>query len=146
MTVIPTSTLRVQPSERIQFLARHKTYPSLPIKHNSEWDWAEWETDVNSAAKTASASARVISLASPKQSHSQYKPPKGVQWSVSKEALSHVASERMLKLARPKNRNADLEDYDPRAWNVSVAALNAKATPRLEELATPIPRKVRTKK
>ncbi len=146
MTVIPTSTLRVQPSERIQFLACHKTYPSLPIKHNSEWDWAEWETDVNSATKTTSASAHVISLASPKRSHSQYKPPKGVQWSVSKEAMSHVASERMLKLARPKNRNADLEDYDPRAWNVSVAALNAKATPRLEELATPIPRKVRTKK
>lgn len=146
MTVIPTTTLRARPSERLSYLARHKTYPPLLIKPNSEWDWEEWEPDVSEGAKTASASARVTTLATPKETHPQYRPARRVQWSVSNEARSHNASERTYKLARPKNRHVDQEDYDPRTWSVSVAALNAKPTPRLEELATPIPRKVRTKK
>ncbi len=146
MTVVPSPVLRARPSERIQYLARHKTYPPLLIKPNSEWDWGDWEPDITEAAKTAIASERVTTLATPKATHRLYQPPKGVQWPVSKVAQSHNASERIYKLARPKNRHLDQEDYDPRAWTVSIAALNAKPTPRLEELATPIPRKVRTKK
>ncbi len=146
MTVIPSTTLRARPTERLRYLARHKTYPPLPIKTNSQWDWGEWDADITAAARTASASARVITLATPKEPHSLYQPAKRVQWPVTKEARSHNASERTYKLARPKNRHLDQEDYDHGAWSVSVAALNAKPTPRLEELATPIPRKVRNKK
>ena len=144
--MIPMTALRVHPTQRLQQLSRHKTYPPLPIKQDSEWDWGEWVSDISSAAKHATASSHVVSLAEPKQANSLYKQCRQVQWKVSKEAQSHVASERVHKLSKPKNRNVDLEDYDPRAWSVSVAALNAKASSRIEELATPLPRKVRTKK
>lgn len=146
MTVIPMTALRVRPTQRLKQLSRHKTYPPLHIKKDSEWDWGEWVSDISPAAKNATASGHIVRLAEPKEDHALYKQCRQVQWKVTKEAQSHVASERVLKLAKPKNRNLDLEDYDPRAWNVSIAALNAKASSRIDELATPLPRKVRTKK
>lgn len=145
-TVIPKSALSARPSNHTQQLAQHKTYPSLPIKPNSEWDWSEWETDISPAAKQTMASLHVTALAEPKNTHPKYEPCRDVQWKVGKACLSHVASELTVKLARPKSHNAALEDYNPRAWNVSRAALMAQASPRLSELATPLPRKVRAKK
>lgn len=146
MTVIPASALRVYPSNRLVQLSRHKSYPPLPIKENSEWDWGEWAPDISQAAKTAQPSSRVSGLAEAKHTHQFYKPCRTVQWEVSKGALSHLASERTQKLAQPKSHNPSLEDYNPQAWHVSRAALLAQPSPRLSELATPIPRKVRTKK
>ena len=146
MTVIPSSALRVHPTQRLVRLSRHKTYPPLPIKNNSEWDWGEWATDIGQAAKTAQASMRVSGLAEPKLTHNSYKPCRTVQWEVSKAALSHSATERTQKLSQPKSHNPSLEDYNPQAWNVSRGALLAQASPRLSELSTPLPRKVRTKK
>ena len=145
-TVIPRSALSAKSSNRILHLAQHKTYPFLPIKPNSEWDWSEWETDISPGAKVAAASPRVMTLAEPKNTHLRFEPCRDVRWKVSKACLSHVASELTLKLARPKSHNAALEDYNPRAWSVSRAALLAQASPRLSELATPLPRKVRAKK
>lgn len=53
---------------------RHKTYPPLPIKANSEWDWGEWESDITTATKNAVASPRVTTLADPKKAHPHYEP------------------------------------------------------------------------
>lgn len=145
-TVIPEAALTVRPSKRLTRLSRHKTYPPLLIKNESEWDWGEWTSDISSAAKNATASSRIISLAEPKTTHPLYKKPREIQWEQSKEALSYMATERVGQLAKPKNRYVELEDYDPQAWTVSLAARNAKASPRVDELATPLPRKVRAKK
>lgn len=145
-TVIPKSALSARASNRIAELAGHKTYPSLPIKPNSDWDWGEWKTEISEATRLATPSARVVSLAQPKNTHPCFESNRGVQWKVNKACLSHVASDLTMKLARPKSHNAALEDYNPRAWSVSRAALMAQASPRLTELATPLPRKVRAKK
>ena len=145
-TVIPKSALSVHPSNRLLQLSRHKTYPPLPIKPSSEWDWGEWETDINQASKLAEASPRVGTLAEPKNTHQRFEPCRDVQWKVSRASLSHIATDLTLKLARPKSHNAAQEDYNPRAWSVSRAALMAQASPRLGELATPLPRKVTPKK
>ena len=138
--------MSAQPSNRIKQLSRHKSYPSLPIKPHSEWDWGEWEPDITEATKQATPSARVLTLAEPKQPHQSFEPNRNVQWKVKKACLSYVATDLTLKLARPKNRHPELEDYNPKAWSVSRWALLAQATPRLSELATPLPRKVRAKK
>ena len=145
-TVIAQSTLRAVPSERLESLARHKTYPPLPIKTASEWDWGEWHSDISPVARAAMASGRVMALAEPKQPHPLFEPSKPVRWEVCKAAQQHVASERMAKLALPKNRSGELEDYDPRTWSVSRGALAAQPSPRITELATPLPRKCRPKK
>lgn len=146
MTVIPQNTLRVRPTEHLRRLARHKTYPPLPIKTNSEWDWGEWHSDISHAAKTAEASSHLRTLAEPKHAHPLHQPCRHVQWPVSRAALTHVASEQVQKLAQLKPRNGELEDYNPHAWVVSRAALSSQASPRISELATPLPRKCRTKK
>lgn len=146
MTTISPSALRVLPSEHLSRLARHKTFPPLPIKANSEWDWSEWKSDISHAAKTAEASSHLSALAEPKCSHPLHQACRQVQWPVSKATLGHVASERVQKLAKPKPHNEELEDYNPRAWVVSRAALYSQASPRISELATPLPRKCRTKK
>lgn len=146
VTTVPETVLRARPSRHLCRLARHKTYPPLPIKPHSEWEWGEWEADISTAARNALSSARVATLAEPKAAHQQYQPCKDVQWSVSKAALTRMASERMHKLARPKNRHGEMEDYNPHAWSVSRAALTAQASTRIAELATPLPRKCRTKK
>ncbi len=145
-TNISRAALSAQASNRMVNLSHHKTYPPLPIKPKSEWDWGEWETDTSRAAKLAMASPRVTTLAEPKDTHPRFQPCRKVQWKVNKASLSHVASDLTLKLARPKSHNAAQEDYNPRAWTVSRASLMAQASPRLSELATPIPRKVRAKK
>ena len=145
-TVIPKSALSARSSNRILELSRHKSYPPLPIKPNSDWDWGEWEGDISESAKHATPSSRVVILAQPKNTHPRFEPNRSVQWKVNKACLSHVASDLTLKLARPKSHNSALEDYNPRAWSVSRAALMAQASPRLGELATPLPRKVRAKK
>ena len=145
-TVIPRRALSAHPSNRIKQLSKYKSYLSLPIKPNSEWDWGEWETDIRESTKMATPSQRVLTLAEPKQPHPSFEPNRDVQWKVKKACTSYVATDLTLKLARPKSYNAALEDYNPRAWSVSHAALMAQATPRLSELATPLPRKVRAKK
>ena len=63
---MPSSAIRVRPSGHLSRLARHKTYPPLLVKPNSEWDWGEWEADISRAAKMATATPRVSALAESK--------------------------------------------------------------------------------
>lgn len=72
MTAIPSSAICVRPSGHLSRLARHKTYPPLLVKPNSEWDWGEWNTDISRTAKIAVASPRVSSLAEPKKVQCRY--------------------------------------------------------------------------
>ena len=74
MTVVPRSVLRAETTPRLHSLARHKTYPPLPIKSQSEWDWGKWESDVSPAARSAEASIRVGELAQAKKDHLLYHP------------------------------------------------------------------------
>lgn len=74
MTVVPEAALCVFPSERLSHLARHKTYPPLPIRPHTEWEWGEWTSDVTAAAKRAEASGRVMQLAETKKDHDLYRP------------------------------------------------------------------------
>ena len=76
MTIVPAAALQVLPSQHLCHLACHKTYPSLLIRPNTEWDWSEWQSMVSPAAKTAQASSRVIELAETKKDHLLYKPCK----------------------------------------------------------------------
>ena len=146
MTTVPPSALCIQPSPRLATLSRHKTYPPLLIKENSKWDWGEWDSDITAGARTAEATPRVCTLAASKEPDKHYQLCRGVQWTVSPSALSHVATERVQKLAEPKMKNSDKEDYDPSTWTVSRGALAAQASPRISELAAPLPRKCRVKK
>ena len=145
-TVIPRPTLSAKPSARIAELARHKSYNLLQIKPHSEWDWGEWNSDINQSALTAIASERTIMLAQPKSSHRLYRPNRAVQWPIASHTLKHMASERVNKLAEPRQISGYHEDYNPNRWTVSRAALLAQPSPRLDELATPLPRKCRTRK
>lgn len=145
-TVIPSSALLIAPSSRLHELARHKTFPPLHIKSQSEWDWGEWESDINPAALSATPSQHICSLADPKQTPERYVGPRQVHWDVGKAARNHLASDRTTKLARPKNKHEDTADYDPQTYVVSRSALITQPSPRINQLATPIPRKVRTKK
>ena len=74
MTVVPKSAMNANPTIRLSYLARHKTYPPLLIKSRSEWDWCAWESDVSPAARTAQASTRVTELSHAKTDHPLYKP------------------------------------------------------------------------
>ena len=146
MTVIPGPALQAAPTSRLSELARHKTYPPLMIKPRSQWDWEEWQSDINPAALSAIASGRVCSLADPKNTPEKYAGPRPVVWEVGKTARNHIASDRTSKLARPKNKHEDTADYDPYTYVVSRSALIAQPSPRINELAVPLPRKVQTKK
>lgn len=138
--------MNCQPSERIEYLARSKTYKELPIKPNSQWDWGEWESDIPNAAKNAEASERLLMLSRPKASHLRYQECRSVTWVVPEHAKKTLPSLRIQKLARPKSRSQFQEDYNPNWYKVSPSAKSAHANPRLSELSTPIPRKVRQKK
>ena len=141
-TVIPKTTLTVKQNKR---LAQHKSYPSLPVEPKSKWDWDDQKTNISEAAKLATASPRVMTLAESKHTHQGYEPCRDVQWKVRKASLSHIASDLTEKLAKPKSHHAAQEDYNPKAFCVSRATLMAQASPRLSELATPPARKVRAK-
>lgn len=145
-TRIPRAALSARPSLRIAELARHKTFPPLPIKPRSEWDWGEWEKDISEAALKAVASERTSTLAQPKTCNAAYRPSREVQWAIAPSTLIHSASERLQKLSEPKQISGYREDYNSHAWTVSRAALLAQPSPRLNELAAPLPRKCRTRK
>ncbi len=143
---VPTSSLLFNPSQRLCKLARPKDHFPNPHIKLEDTDWQGWQPGGGVDHRIPPASQRVQVLADPKQLHQHYAPPRGVEWTVSKEILSSVASERVVKLARPKSKHLDTEDYKANAWVVSSSALLAQASPRINELATPLPRKVRTKK
>lgn len=145
-TRIPRGTMSARPSSRVVELARHKTFPPLPIKPRSEWDWGEWEKEISAAALAAVASDRTTTLAQPKTPNSSYRPSREVQWPIAPTTLTHSPSERLQKLSEPKQISGYREDYNSHAWTVSRAALLAQPSPRLDELATPLPRKCRTRK
>lgn len=144
--LVSEAAMKAEPSQRTEFLAQPKTYAPLKIKSNSDWDWSEWESDLTEAAKSATASERVLVLSNPKMPHRNYKEGRPVIWKVSQTAQKALPSLRVQQLARPKSRSQYNEDYDANAWKVSQGAKAAQATPRIEELALPIPRKVRSKK
>lgn len=144
--LVSEAAMKAEPSQRTEFLAQPKTYAPLKIKSNSDWDWSEWESDLTEAAKSATASERVLVLSNPKMPHRNYKEGRPVIWEVSQTAQKALPSLRVQQLARPKSRSQYNEDYNANAWKVSQGAKAAQATPRIEELALPIPRKVRSKK
>ena len=145
-TVIPHSALLATASQRLQYLAKHKTYPPLLIKPHSEWEWGEWKSEISTAAVNAISTQHVCSLAEPKLTPKGYVGPRQVCWEVGKAAKIHLASSRTTKLARPKSKHEETEDYDPHTYTVSRSALIAQFSPRVNELAMPIPRKVSVKK
>lgn len=138
------SVAKVSPaSKRISDLARHKVYQPLPIRHNTEWEWGEWD---QTPPNIIAASPRVCTLAEPKEFSKYYTYPSQLPQLVNRASLQHIATERTVKLARPKSKHLETEDYNPHAWAVSRYALLAQPSPRINELATPLPRKVRVKK
>ena len=145
MTVIADDTLFALPTNRLKELAKHKTYPGLKIKDDSEWDWSEWKSGLTAVAKSAKSTERVEYLARPKTAPPTYQPAREVEWRVNASAKSIQASERLQKLARPKNKGT-WEDYDPNTYAVSLGAKHAHASPRINELSHPLPRKCSMKK
>ena len=143
---ISRQALSATPSRRLINLARHKIYLPLHIKPQSEWDWGEWTSDINTAALQTTPSGRVIELSQPKNPPAAYQPCRQVQWPISPLSLQHVPSDRLVKLACPKQIPGYQEDYDPHAWSVSRAALLAQTSPCIENLAKPLPRKCRQKR
>ena len=84
---------------------------------------------MSEAAKTASPSDHIESLAKPKSRPDG--PFRDPQWAVPKTALEASPSERVMDLAKPK-RVAD--GYQPNrnvVWKVSTGAKNASASERL---------------
>ena len=146
ITVIPRAAFSARASQRVQHLARHKTYPPLKIKEDSEWDWGEWKSDISRLALRADPSPRVTELSLPKTTDKLYAPNRSAIWPVKRSTLQHTASERQVKLSQPKQIPRYQEDYNPHRWTVSRAALMAQASPRLEELSKPLPRKCCTRK
>eukprot|EP00112_Aurelia_sp_Birch-Aquarium-sp1_P014088 Seg3015.3 transcript_id=Seg3015.3/GoldUCD/mRNA.D3Y31 product="Testicular haploid expressed gene protein" protein_id=Seg3015.3/GoldUCD/D3Y31 len=145
-TIVSEAAKKASPSDRIELLARAKTYKELPIKPNSNWDWGEWDSDIPEAAKNGEASERVALLSRPKSLHPRHQECRTVLWSVSDSAKKTLPSLRLQKLARPKSRSQYQEDYHSTWYKVSPSAKTAHANPRVVELCTPIPRKVRQKK
>lgn len=145
-SIVSEGAKTAAPSDRTEILAKPKTFTSLKIKENSDWDWSVWESDLSEAAKHATATERVVVLSSPKDPHKNYKEGRTVVWNVSDAAQKALPSLRIQQLARPKSRSQYSEDYDANTWKVSGGAKVAQATPRISELATPLPRKVRAKK
>jgi len=96
----------------------------------------EVEWPVSQAAKKAQTSARIESLATPKDRKEG--PVRSPEWVVSKGARYAKAGSRVLELAQPKKLT---ESYRPNRdveWRVPRSALHATATSRMNELATPI--------
>ena len=78
-------------------------------------------------------------------SHTDYKPPKEVQWAVSESAKRAIASERIQKLSAHKPTNAANEDYNPNAWKVSDGAKRMQPSAHISSLSLPLQRKLRQK-
>ena len=113
MTIVPRATLSAKSSRRIAELARHKTFPPLSIKPQSEWDWEEWQNDISPQTLTAVATEKTTALAQPKPLHHSYQSSKPVQWAIAQRTLTHMASERLNKLSEARQLSGYREDYDP---------------------------------
>lgn len=98
---------------------------------------------VNKNALRAKATARLSQLATSKQYHPHFQPPKSVYTTVSTAAKTTLPSLRMDSLSRPK-KYAELPikpdscwDYSEWQSDVSQGALEYIATPTLSQLAKP---------
>ncbi|XP_078665984.1 sperm microtubule associated protein 2-like [Branchiostoma floridae x Branchiostoma belcheri] len=142
-SIVPESAKRFEATQRLEQLSLPKMSRELKIKGDTEWDWGEWISEISPAAKQATATPRVETLAEAKRWHPEFLANRTVQWAVSDNAKTSIASIRLQQLSRPKSRGGN-DDYDP--YKVPRAALLAQASARISELSTPIARKVRQKK
>ncbi|XP_046858402.1 testicular haploid expressed gene protein-like isoform X2 [Xenia sp. Carnegie-2017] len=144
-SVVSDAAISARPSARVDSLAKPKNSSALPT-NQSLWDWSEWDSAVTEASKLASPSDHILSLATPKKMHNEYRECREVQWNVTKMTMKALPSLRIQQLSRPKSQSHYVDHYDENAYKVSIAARHVQANPRLEELCKPLPRKVRQKK
>jgi len=144
VSVVTKAAQNATASQRVEQLAKPKEYRELPVKE--DWDWSVWKSEIPENALKCEASARIVSLATPKTLHRDHKEVRSVPWEVPYSAKKALPSIRIQQLARPKSNSTHKEDYDPNWFKVPQGATRSRATPRVEQLAMPLERKVRQKK
>ncbi len=152
-----SSAMTAFPSDRISYLARHKTAPASHIEQRPQFMYSCGRTSSiwHEQPRARSWSSPVVrprtaALARPKQTHSGYRPNRQVssdegislfyyfyqvETIVSATAMSATPSEYIENLARPKSRPSG-PFRDPQ-WTVSTAAQQATPSDRVMDLAKP---------
>ena len=134
---VSEAALKSQGSERLSSLAEPKTF------HRDFQPPKSVYTTVTGAAKNASASQRVETLALPKQyKELPIKLDSCWDWGewesdLSKAALQCEPSGRIIQLAQPKSLNSAYKELRPVIWPVSAGAKKALPSIRVQQLARP---------
>uniref|UniRef100_H2ZKK4 Testicular haploid expressed gene protein-like n=1 Tax=Ciona savignyi TaxID=51511 RepID=H2ZKK4_CIOSA len=138
-TLIKPVALNAMCPERVLDLARPKTTGEGPFIDSRSPEDTIWK--VQRAARSATASPRLLELSKNKGFAEGYMSNRSVQWSVSRAAKKALANPRTSELASPIIRaSMDHVQFNPDVFFVSPLAMKARCTPRLEELAQAIQR------
>ncbi|XP_046876057.1 testicular haploid expressed gene protein-like isoform X4 [Hypomesus transpacificus] len=139
------SALGAVPTDRIQYLSRHKRVFSacddhLRPPHTSECEYSCPIWHISPQGRLAETPPRLLQLASPKRNHPSFTPAREkVETYISYAAKTARTTPRLDMLSLPKMKQNQMfmergRPEDP-IWLVSKAAKKATASPRLTELS-----------